>query len=98
MQASDVNGKLIMPAEYMETLPTACSWVRFTLEKFQFCDKGNRQQRDTFIAEIDSIRAITRPKAVTAETMTPHSSPKKQRIIYRTDPLSPSKGKGKGKA
>jgi hypothetical protein len=53
---------------------------------------------ETFIVEIDLIRAITRPEAVTVDTVTLHSSPKKQRIIYRTNPLSPSKGKGKGKA
>jgi hypothetical protein len=58
----------------------------------------SENDNETFIAEIDSNRAITRPEAVTAETVTPHSSPKKRRIIYRTDPLSPSKGKGKGKA
>jgi hypothetical protein len=90
MQACDVDGKLIM---------TACVWVWFTLDKYLFRDDNNRQQqRDTFIAEIDSIQAITRPDVVTTD-VTPHSSPKtrKRKIVYRTDPHSPSKGKGKGK-
>jgi hypothetical protein len=80
----------------MDTLPGACAWVWFTLEKFSFREDGNRQ-RDTFIANIDSIRAITKPD-VNVVTDSPFSSPKKRKVIYKTDPLSPSKGKGKGRA
>jgi hypothetical protein len=42
MQANDIDGKLIMPADYLDKLPGAYAWVRFTLEKYTFRNEDNR--------------------------------------------------------
>ena len=63
MQARDMEGKLIMPADYGATLRGACAWVRFTLDKFSFCIDNN-WMRDTFVTDIVSVDVITKPKVV----------------------------------
>jgi hypothetical protein len=97
MQAHDIDGKLIMPADYVDKLRGACAWVRFTLEKFTFKLEDNRS-RDTFVADIESIRVVKKSD-IASETPQPSPS-KKRKVIYKMDPLTASgasKGKGKGK-
>jgi hypothetical protein len=96
MQARDMEGNLIMPADYATALRGACAWVRFTLEKFTFRAEQNRT-RDTYVADIVTVNVITKPE-VGIET--PQPSPKKQRIIKYSDPLAAHRAmkKGKGRA
>jgi len=60
-----------------------------------FLDEVNKQQRDTFIAEIDSIQAITRPDAVTAETVAP--IPARRNEGSSIDPTRSLLRRGKGR-
>ena len=74
MQARDMDGKLIMPADYTESLRGTCAWVRFTLEKFTFRVDNAGRMRDTFVADVVSLNVITKPEVVLD---TPQPSPKK---------------------
>jgi hypothetical protein len=96
MQARDMDGKLIMPADYGAALRGACAWVRFTLEKFSFRVDNNRM-RDTFVADIVTVNVITKPEIVVD---TPQPSPKKRKVMPNRDPLAAHRAskKGKGRA
>ena len=102
MQANDIDGKLIMPADYIDKLAGACAWVRFTLEKYTFRNDDNRA-KDTFVADIESIRLVVKADP-TPLVDTPQGSPKKRktRKVYKTgtDPFAAHRAgkKGKGKA
>jgi hypothetical protein len=95
MQARDVDGNLIMPADYATALRGACVWVRFTLEKFSFREQN--RNRDTYVADIVSVNVITKPEVVIE---TPQPSPKKPRVVKYRDPLAAHRAlkKGKGRA
>jgi hypothetical protein len=96
MQARDMDGKLIMPADYGDALRGACAWVHFILEKFSF-RVDNSQMRDTFVMDIVSVNVITKPKVVPD---TPQPSPKKCKVMPNRDPLAAHHvlKKGKGQA
>jgi hypothetical protein len=95
MQANDIDGKLIMPADYVDKLRGTCAWVRFTLQKYAFRGEDNRS-KDTFVGDIESIRVVVKADP-TSLIETPQGSPKKRKVVYRTDPFAAHR-KGKGKA
>ena len=90
MQASDMNGDLIMPDKIMDHLQGAVVWMRFTVEMFTFCKTSVKA---TYITDIYSVKVVAPPGA---STDIPQLSPKKVRAIYRKDPLT-RRNKGKGK-
>ena len=104
MQANDADGKLIAPADYQDSLAGAVAWVRFTLQKYTFRDAGaGSKPKDTFVADITSVRVIIPPSqpipSSSPSTESPVRSPKKRRVVYKTDPLTPTRrAKGKGRS
>ena len=101
MQANDVDGNLIAPADYQESLAGAVAWVRFTLQKFTFREGAG--SKDTYVADVTSVRVIIPPSdpipLPSTSTASPVRSPKKRRVIYKTDPLTPTRrAKGKGRS
>ena len=92
MQARDIDGKLIMPADYANALRGACAWVRFTLEKFTF--RSDNRVKDTYVADVVSVNVIIKPD-IAIET--PQPSPKKRKVVRNRDPLAAHRASKKGK-
>ena len=90
MQAHDIDGKLIMPADYMDKLCLPSRSLRSS--------SLDNHSRDNFVTDIKLIHVVK--KSDIMNKMPQPSPSKKQRVIYKIDPLTASrvsKGKGKGK-